>query len=188
MKYFVIFGLALLSLAWLGCNREPYYLYLAHKLRDQYIADVTRDGRFRLEAIGGAMADDIQKFNIGFGTVASPTVEQARVEFVTKAEEFLQRVNSWEEIRPYLHDYPATIKNFGLTLTFRSPSGRFSVGPETVAYVSTAYGTVFYSRDNPTTKRLRLEDIHSEPYEEALRIVRQQHLELLHSGGGTTST
>lgn len=177
IKYFVITALVLLCVSWLKYEKEPRHVYLAHKIRDAYIADVTRDKRFRVDMIGGAMMGDIQQISIGLCTIEQPSVDEARIAYVTKTEEFIKRLNAWEEIRPYLHDYPATFANFDFTLTYNSPTGGFAEGPTTVAYMSVTKNTLYYSRVNPVTHYL--DDLYSEPYATALAIVREQHPELL---------
>lgn len=91
------------------------------------IADrVTSDFRSKLEKndglvacmYGGAMLGDIQKINLGFNTEQCLNIPQMRMLIVQKAEELVADINSDLEIRPYLRDFPATVKNIELSISY----------------------------------------------------------------------
>lgn len=176
IKYCLIAVILIFGFIWLSCEKKPHHVYLADQIMDQYIVDMTRDKQFRVEMTGRGMNGDIQTFSMGLYTIADPSVEEAREAYVLKVENFLKRVNAWEEIRPYLHNYPATIINFDLHLNFYFPSGRFAAGPTTVAFMFAKYGEIFYFYANDEN---HLKDLYSESYTTALAIVREQYPELL---------
>lgn len=151
---------------------EPYYIKLAHKVRDEFIADMMRNKSFQVVSIGGALGRDVEEIAIGFVSKQLVTVELARIQFVLFGEDFLRRLNTWEEIRPYLHDYPATMKNFDLDFMYLDHEDHFVSN----GYVATMFyckGKIVYKAFNHDKNNF--EKIYEEPYDEAVRIVRKEY-------------
>lgn len=167
----------LFGLVFCGCQvtrPEPYHITLVHQIRDQFIEDVKRDRHLQVYVTGGGLTRDIDEITIGFASAEHVTIEEAREEFILLAENFLYRLNTWEQIRPYLHNFPATIANLSLKLIFldRNRQNKL-ISDGKVAYVFVADGNIVYYTSNSETNEPV--EIYEEPYEEALRIVRQQH-------------
>lgn len=175
----LMFGLFTVFLC--GCQPirpEPYYITLAHQVRDEFITDVKHKHPLEVYATGGGLTTDIDEITVGFISKQHYTIDEAREEFVLLAEDFLRRLNTWELIRPYLHNYPATIANFDLKLMFLDQNRQdnfISDGEVAGIFVSNKGNLVYYTSGRETGK---LQEIYEEPYEEALRIVRQKHLSL----------
>jgi hypothetical protein len=162
-------------------ENQPH-IRIADKLTYAFISDMKKKG-YWVEMTGGGMMDGVvDQIDVGFAIVGKPTVEEARLQYVAIAEAFLSKINHNAEIRPYLIEYPATIKVFDLHLSFRKTNTSTAPveGKEVVAYMFTSKGITYYSYYDSTCA-LKFQDLHEEPYEEALRIVREQYPELLPS-------
>ena len=103
-------------------------------------------------------------------------VEQTRVLFVNCAEEMLKRYNQSEKIRPYLDHYPFDENDIELSISFNKKSGQ-EISNEYVAHVFLVNGNVCYSYYDFDKKRL--ERRHKEPYQEALKKVKEAGLLVL---------
>jgi len=96
-------------------------------------------------------------------------IEQARVLFVVKVEEFLTMLNGTRELRPYLHEYPFPTERLTFELAFHNPNGIIVAEPN-IAHISTAGDQIHYcvSKDG---KNVDYHPIHIETYNEAYKIV-----------------
>lgn len=177
-------NMLLISLMMVSCtnfkstryNEEnPCYLKLADEVDSLFIRDITQCKQFSVIGRGGAMAYDIEQWDLMFKSCQSLTIDQARVQYVYLAEEFLRRVNAWEIIRPYLHNYPVTIANLELVLLYTDRHSNLQSG-EKVASVKVVNGVLIYTTFDHINHKFV--DLQEEPYEEAMRLVREQHFEL----------
>jgi len=127
-----------------------------------------------LEGSGGAMMNDIKTFTLSFNCYDYLTLEQTRVLVVQVMNEFLEQVNENEEIRPFLHTYPLTLKNISLMIGFRNHHDQ----PPPREYIALAYtheGKIFYSHlDVPNFTSSKFCDDYRESFNDAVRIVMQQ--------------
>ncbi len=92
---------------------------------------------------------------------------EARRVFVLETQKLIDRYNS----RPNPCNGSFNIDNLGYSISFQDSSFQY-YGEPYMASVACARGIVFYDRINPATGRL--DTIFEEPYEEAVRIVREE--------------
>lgn len=124
---------------------------------------------------GGAMMGDIQEVFAHYIIRKEMSLVDARKLYIEVAEEFIKRYNDDEKIRKYLHNYPFTIENVELDISFENEQG--DKPPEgCVAYIYTIKknekdGTILYYRDY---KEGKLSPLHKEPYATAVEIVKNQ--------------
>ncbi len=116
------------------------------------------------------MMDDVKKVNATYLSFAKLSVNEARNLYVEVVEGYLERFNRDEQIRPYLHNYPFTIENMKLMITFKDEYHRRRDG-EDVTLMFMARGNLVYYCSYDYEKE-DFVDLHEEPYEEAVRIVR----------------
>jgi hypothetical protein len=125
---------------------------------------------------GGATEEGIWLFSIHFDYYHEPMlIDQARRLIVSCAEEFLELINSSEEIRPYLKNYPSTAKNIEIAIFFKSVERKKIYDPY-MAVVSTNEGTITY-RTEEEGNRFDYKLEVDESYEEALNILKKERLE-----------
>lgn len=166
MKYLFAFLFILSSP--LYSEKEPLYITYVHQLQQSYAKQVQKSGLY-LYGAGGQLMNDIQKIALDFEIQRHVNVDEARRLYVKYAEPFRQMVNADRKIRPYLHNYPATINELKFSLGFLDNDSQ-QIYPPNIVYVFHANGELFY-----TARHLNSSiDVHHETYEEALRIVQDE--------------
>ena len=200
MGKFVKIIIALMSFLYGGqtlkandAEEEDYPKYV-HEIVREFAREVYKKYGLYCESSGGSMPHDVEEISIDFTVRKRATIEEARKLEVELIESFLKKVNAHEKIRPFLREYPFTPRRAGITIAFTKQNGCWS-HDGSVVYVNTGKGNLYYNkaevvkeirygiidcRDlNNTIKHPdreveveRLFTIHSEPYEEALRIVK----------------
>ncbi|VHO00910.1 hypothetical protein [Candidatus Rhabdochlamydia sp. T3358] len=132
----------------------------AEKLKEQKNLHLVTTGR--------VTKDDIRMMLMGFHlyTEQEVDVKEARELLVYAVNEYLLDINSNEEIRPCLHEYPFTAKNVEIRIWVYNPE-RIKIG-----YISAINGLLTYQLDLPETQSRQ--DICKESYEEALQATFSQ--------------
>jgi len=121
--------------------------------------------------IGGGIDHTNGKHNnleLVFMTSNIPDIESARKLIIKTIDKFLMEVNSNEEIRPFLVEHPFTIKHISIGILSESKRSGLSC-------VSNYKNELTYRQDNPDLNNLQSMDVHSETYEEAVRILSSQN-------------
>jgi len=156
----------------LGCSSLgysiPHYETLADKLTRKTAKKLEAQTGLYLIGTGGQMMDDIQKMMMGFAFYQVIDIEIARSLLVKSVEEYLSDINSNEEIRPYLHNYPFSAENIEIVIYFHSPDGS-DVPPGKISIAAANKGKVSYYIDYP--EKHTIKPIHEENYQDALRTV-----------------
>lgn len=163
--------LALISSLFLASNNlfAIDYEKLAHKNTSAFIKQMRRERNLFLSGSGGGMMNDVESIFLSFDFIGSRSIDDARALYVEVADEFLARVNADEKLRPFLHNYPFTIDNFELHLTFVDKQKKFQP-PLAFVFYSPRRRLIIYEAYNPVEKRLYT--IYEEPYSEAVKIVK----------------
>jgi hypothetical protein len=96
-----------------------------------------------------------------------PNVDFARKIEVEALQEFLCYINSEEGIQDYVAEYPYPLKFIRIAFINRHPeTGLFSV--------ANCQEEIYYTQDEPDKPMGPSREIHSESYEDAVRMVEQQ--------------
>jgi hypothetical protein len=110
----------------------------------------------------------------GFNTINSKyhfaSVDKAREFMIEKINEYVKPFNEEKRLRLFMHDFPFTGKNLELSFMFFNDYST-PVQPPFICEVAVKEGTIFYSTWDPINKELKI--FHSEPYEKALRILKE---------------
>ncbi len=172
----IIFNLGVMLCMFLfGCSsfgyQSPRYVKLAHKITEKTARELKAQKNLYLVGTGGQMMDDIQMMMMGFNFYKIVDIETARKLLVDSVQEYLAAINSSEEVRPYLHNYPFTAKNVEIVIYFYSPDG--SRGPpDKIKIAATNHGEVVYYIDDP--EKHTIKSMHEETYEEALKLANNE--------------
>ncbi len=98
-------------------------------------------------------------------------LQTARELIVYAIREYLSDINSNEEVRPYLHNYPFTAKNVEIRIWISKPD-RSSPSLGRIDYISATNGVLdYYTRGE---KQYSRKTICEETYEEALEAVSSE--------------
>lgn len=149
-------------------STERRDIQMVNEIVDKYSLELKRERGLYLIGRGGRMMDDIQQVYVEYTSVDAPSVDEVRKLYVEIAEEYLQRINSNEELRPYLHVYPFTIENLALTLSFEDVAYRIRKDGY-VAYAYIPKDNLIYYKEYKSDEQYHL--LLSEPYAEAVKIV-----------------
>ena len=129
--------------------------------------------KYKLRSVGsgGGMANDVEEIGVMFFAYRPATVEEARALEVDLTEKLLKKINENEKIRPYLREYPFKPNRARVSVSFHKPnSSVYTDG--SVAYVLQVRGRIVYCAADPKTEDYY--DLHEEPYEEALKLVKKE--------------
>ena len=177
MKY-CYFLLLFLFLA--GCSisnsknyQVPEYEKMADRITAKTAKKIEKETGLRLCGTGGGMMNHIRMMAMSFDCSHEIDIEQARELVLHCANEYLNAINSNEEIRPHLVQYPFMPKNVQIDI-FIHPSDQREIPTGSLVVVSTSYGMISYMVRGTGSERLK--DVHEETYEEAVKIVEQKSL------------
>jgi hypothetical protein len=122
---------------------------------------------------GGATEEGIWLFSIHFRYYHEPMLmDEARRLIVSCAEEFVELINSSEEVRPYLKNYPSTPKNIEIHI-FCNDVDKGNINDPYIFIVSINEGRITYrtkEEGHPIGYKLEID----ESYEEALDILKKE--------------
>ena len=169
MKYLILLLVIVLN----GCAASyDTHCKLADQLAMNFAMKLQASNNLTLSGYGGAMMGNVKVINLAFDTEECMNVDQIRRLIVHKAEELIYAMNSDMRIRPYLHDYPCTVKNIHLSIGYNKKGKTNSFYPHVssaqivrgeILYLGFAEESDWFFTDPP-----------SEKYEEALRIVQEE--------------
>jgi hypothetical protein len=157
----------------------PFYAFSTSKhtkevnrIVNPFLKELEKKGKIYVFGAGGGFMNDVEKINLSFCTQRTVDVEKARLLIISIVEELLKRINADKGIRPYLHNYPFTNENLCITIHFEDKNGD-PVLPPNLVFTKVMLGKVSYSTQN-LKQPLAMDRIHSETYEEALKIYKAQ--------------
>ena len=157
-----------------GCSsfgyQSPRYVKLAHEITAKTAKKLKEQKGLALAGTGGQMMGDIQMMMMGFNFYKVIDIETARQLLVDSVQEYLSDINSNEEIKPHLHNYPFTPKNVEIVIYFYNPDGS-QVSPSKLSIAEACRDEIIYYIDDPQKHTLKL--LHEESYEEALKLVKK---------------
>lgn len=154
-----------------GCSSfspSPDYEKIADKITEKTAKKLKEQKGLSLAGTGGRMMDDIQMMMMGFNFYKVVDIETTRQLLVGSVQEYLSAINSNEEIKPYLHNYPFTPQNVEIVIYFYNPDGS-KVPPGKITIAAANQGKVVYYIDDP--EKHTIKPLHEETYEEALKLV-----------------
>jgi hypothetical protein len=174
VKLIINLGIMMCMLPFIfGCSSfspSPDYEKIADKITEQTAKKLKEQKGLSLAGTGGQMMDDIQMMMMGFNLYNVVDIETARQLLVDSVQEYLSAINSNEEIRPHLHNYPFTAQNVEIVIYFYSPDGsKVPLGEITIAAAN--QGKVVYYIDDP--EKHTIKSLHEETYEEVLKLVEK---------------
>lgn len=144
------------------------YLDTINKIEAKTAKELESKYKMSICGTGGGAMYGIDSLMLSFTIERPITIEEARTILVGSAELYLNNINKNSIVRPYLEEYPFTIKRLRLDFYVCAPAK--DKNQTTLDSFSLCYGgntkvpTISYEARNDNN---RLVDIHSETYEEA---------------------
>jgi len=153
-------------------SQEPDYEKIADKITVKTAKKLEKEKGLIPVGTGGRMMNDIQMMMIGFNYYHVVDIDTARHLLVDSVEEYLSAINTSEEVRPYLHNYPFTAQNVEIDIYFYGPD-RHKVPAGEIKIATANQGQLVYYIDYP--EKYTIKDIYEETYEDALKAVNSIH-------------
>lgn len=167
-KSLLLIVFVLTSQCW---GKDFNYCSHINRLVDNAISQYSKEENMKLFGYGGGMMHDIYTLSTHFVTLEPLTVDEARWKYIQGTQYLLKAINQDQTIRPYLHDFPFTHSNLEFRISYFGNNPQHACAPY-VNFLFELRGELRYKSKNPQTGEYTL--IHSETYEEALKIVREQ--------------
>jgi len=159
----------MLSFVFLTSFSSPKYCKLANRAVRDCSRKLYQEKHLQLIGSGGAYIENVKEIGAHYSSDELVNLETARRYFVEAMEEYSNRINSDEKIRPYLANYPFGIKNLDIILSFPTVQDKRCDEYPVCLVFRVTRGIIFY--EGYDIEKKELIDLYSEPYEEAVRIV-----------------
>ena len=151
----------------------PEYEKISDKITAKTAKKLSKKYQLDPAGSGGSMMHDVEMLALSFNCYRPLSIDESRRLVVGCVNEYLNSVNENKEIRPYLHNFPFTEENLEIVIFFYENNNFKDVQPGQVSCASTVKGKIFYHTKD-SQDEYKLETLHQETYEEALRIVKEQ--------------
>jgi hypothetical protein len=174
---------------------DKAYLKYEDEIVEQFKKEMRKKYKLECWADGGSMPEKVEEIRVCFDFQKKAGIDLARELVVKAVERLTELVNNHEKIRPYLAEYPFPQKRVEIMISFRDKNGNKRKDGSVCLVLQTrnklTYCTAVMKKefwpgtvDARDPKNIikepdeiiwieRYEDIHEEPYEEALKIIKQ---------------
>lgn len=160
------FFLLFLSITLYGKEDNVIYCRYVDELQSTFIYQLSKTELILPYCIGGDLFNDVDKIILGLYIFDYANIKEAREIYLKFVQTYLTLINSYRKIRPYLHNYPATIENLSLSLIFEGHPKK--VKPkEDIVSVRYSYGEILYIAPGGV-------DIYRETYAKALEELEKE--------------
>ncbi len=155
---------------------EPEHILQADKAIKVF--QVTAFNEFGLlpQGSGGAFMDQINSVHLYFSTKEEMDISQMRALIIRLSQKFMNQINSDDEIREYLAEYPFESNRLKLRITIHGSDGRpimnQEANKEKLTSGSLEKNIIYYSILNEAEPYYQ--EIFQESFQEALEKVRSQ--------------
>ena len=172
MKQIIFILLFVVTLA-----TEVFALSEREELSNQILAKVGNEliekYSLSLNGFGGSIHDGIRSMSLMFSIQKPLSKSEARKLLIECMLHLLDRVNSDEEIRPYLEEYPFPYKGADITIFIKNFSGKALYYPEIHSVSAYDNGRIYFHTKD-INERYGYKTEESETFEEALEIVQSE--------------
>jgi hypothetical protein len=137
---------------------------LAIEVRNQTFAQLKKEKELYPFGTGSGMMDQIRMLALSFRYYKEVDINQARELLMIAGTVFINNVNSNEQIRPFLQNYPFKPNNIQIRIFIQNPNGS-GPDPGKLSAVTMVKGVLDYMINDPETNRLKT--VYKETFEEA---------------------
>lgn len=173
IKYILLIIIIPMITSCIATSGDPDYSVLAQQIVGAYAIEAKKNRGLSVGGYGGSMASDLKRVFVNFNGNQKIDVAQARRLYVEIIDGLLDGFNKNKEIRPYLLNYPFTYKNLEITLSFTDDQNHhMSNGYIAFVFISKKDEVIVYDSYDQVERKLY--DIYEEPYNEAVRTLREE--------------
>ena len=177
--YLMILGLAIMlfscdiqDLNDVGLIKEEDYEHIADGITARTAQKLKKEKGVVCIGTGGGMMGNIYNMHMGFQFFHEVDLQEARKLLVSVIDEYLYEINSSTRVRPYLCEYPYTVKGIEISIWIQKPNGS-DVPLDEIDYISAIDGVLTYYLCNAPEDYKR-RSIHQEIYEQAVEIINKE--------------
>jgi hypothetical protein len=145
------------------------YAQLARKIFNSHSKLIEKKYHLIAYGSGGGLAYDLNTLAIDYVLKKELTIPEARRLLVEIAESFMVKMNACKSLRPYMHEYPFSIRSLELGISFDMHREKNNYGE--LIWVSNANDTIYYYTKDSSGK---LKKIFREDYKDSLKIVEME--------------
>lgn len=149
-------------------NASPE-IKLSTKILKNYALQAKKENNLILSGFGTGRSNNTRQIAATFISQKNLNVAKARELIINTCEQLLEHVNSNQEIRPHLSNFPYTCKNLDMIFGFEDEK-RNHIAPPYIALILVLNENVHYKTYDSESNQFI--PIHKESYEDALKIVR----------------
>lgn len=180
MNNIILIGLiAMWPFSMFSGKGESKHVKLADATVLPYCKQLLKEDRLLLTGYGGAMMDKVNSYDFYFESNYELNLDDCRLLVVKVVTNFLEKVNSNIELRPYLKNYPFTADNIELMISFKDKNNKY-LKQEYITLVFTQGGYIVYEKYDYDAKTHIT--AHKETFAEALEIVNKGKEQKLPNG------
>ena len=155
MKSYIYIFLLLSSLTSCGMFKRDYP-EIAHAITLKTAKELQQEKGMQLMATGGGMIDNVNHLTLRLAYLLPLKEKEARVLLIETLDQYLGNINSDEEVRPFLNNYPFKVKDISLSISFHHPDGSRII-PGKLDYVIISDGVLtYYTLDQQGRVSLKL--------------------------------
>jgi hypothetical protein len=159
----------------MGCETEPEHVKLAHRFRAQFINYAQKKHHLVCFGEGGGLMNQINEFDLYFYASGEKSIDELRMLMAFVINDFLSQINSNEQIKPFLAEYPFPANRLTLSIALLGDDRKpiINNGNETtlITNVFLLKGKLYYHTRNE--KKYQPKHKQVETYEEAYNIVNE---------------
>ena len=151
-------------------DTEVPYVNYAKEIMNPFIAVCEKNYKLECIGTGGRFAYNVAGININFVAHRKGTIDEARTLEVKIIETLLSRINSDQQIKPFLSEHPFKANNLDISISYqKKDDSNYTDGSVALAFF--AKNNLIYCAEDPKTGKLI--DLLKEPYDEAVKIVNK---------------
>ena len=143
---------------------------IQHRIIFDTANQLEKEKKLNFRGLGGSNIDGIRMMHLSLGYDGPLDIAVARKLIIYSGELLLKNINTDEEIRPYLYQYPFTGENIKIFISVQNDKSNMPT-KEPLKSIMLSYGTIRYFIYDENEN---LKEIHRESYEEALKIVQEE--------------
>ena len=167
MRWVILLSLFIL---FMGCEKSSNPLIsqkeaLANEVTIKAANRLKKEKDLRPCGFGGGAMYEIRMLALSFNYYHDLSLEEGRELLLYAVDTFLEEINSNEEIKPYLLNYPFGPKNVEIRIFPRNQNGS-SLTSEQFCWITAVGGDFQYNLQNPGSEKTTI--AHKETYQEAL--------------------
>ncbi len=119
-----------------------------------YLKEMHEDYRFEIDAIGGRLVDGVEEVVARLIYFHPTNMEKARQLHVIATERLLYLINTNEELRPYIKEYPLSLDNLKVSVLFRKKN-YFPYYNGSMERTSQVEDQIFYYQKTPVDENAK---------------------------------